>query len=557
MYIKVFPHGKGNGKSPTHYLVRLDYPHRKENPPVVLRGEVEETQRLIDSLETKWKFTAGVLSWHPDDVVSPEKEQELMNSFENLAFAGLEQDQRNILWVRHSHAKHHELHFVIPRVELYGGKAYNPCPPGWQKSFDVLRDYFNIKENWARPDDPKRARLYLPEQADLKNARLIRWGKTPLKKEERELAKEALQTYIIQQIEYGKIRNRTDIIQALQDVGLQINRQGKDYITVVDPASKEKLRLKGAMYAEQFDLTDRENQSQNRTGTERNRSNTQTELSRLAGELEQIIQKRADYNRKRYPQQPVAFGELYQNGLSEYSKPFQQPVPQSPFVEHNNNPDNKLNDSRNNRFCPLSNKILESRNTEFEGTDGADRSRIHQSLEQIQRAGIISLSGRELFADTAKLADNALWNKGKTERLENQQGLKKLQGFSNNFIDFHSNASSCILFHSFSTSLIQDKEEKHNDRIGTHTQRNTALIAAGNTANANEPTNTAQSTGTNAAKPDRTNNILDRTKPRFTINLDPIRRNLAALDHCVQQLKSFTAILAKTFEKVKERGIGQ
>lgn len=212
MYIKVFPHGKGNGKSPTLYLVRLDYPNRKENPPVVLRGDVNETQQIIDSLSTQWRFTAGVLSWHPDDAVSPEKEQEIMDAFENLAFAGLEQDQRNILWVRHSHAKHHELHFVIPRVELYGGKAYNPCPPGWQKSFDVLRDYFNIKENWARPDDPTRARLYVPEQADLKNARLIRWGKTPLKKEEREQAKEALHTYLIQQIECGKIKNKTNIL---------------------------------------------------------------------------------------------------------------------------------------------------------------------------------------------------------------------------------------------------------------------------------------------------------------------------------------------------------
>ncbi len=55
MYIKVFPHGKGNGKSPTHYLVRLDYPTRKENPPVVLRGNVDETQQLIDSLTTKRK----------------------------------------------------------------------------------------------------------------------------------------------------------------------------------------------------------------------------------------------------------------------------------------------------------------------------------------------------------------------------------------------------------------------------------------------------------------------------------------------------------------------
>lgn len=369
MYIKVFPHGKGNGKSPTHYLVRLDYPNRKENPPVVLRGYVEETQQIIDSLSTQWRFTAGVLSWHPDDVVNPEKEQEIMDAFENLAFAGLEKDQRSILWVRHSHAKHHELHFVIPRVELYGGKAYNPCPPGWQKYFDILRDYFNIKENWARPDAPKRARLYIPEQADLKNARLIRWGKAPLKKEEREQAKETLHSYIIQQIEQGKIKNKTDIIQTLQDVGLQISRQGKDYITVTEPNSKEKLRLKGAIYAEQFDLTDRENQSQSGTGTERNRSNTQAELSKLAGELEQVIQKRTEYNRKRYPQQPLAFGTQYQNGLSEYSKSFQQPIPQSSFMEHSNNYHNEPDDSRNNRFCPLPNQILENGIAEFERTD--------------------------------------------------------------------------------------------------------------------------------------------------------------------------------------------
>lgn len=562
MYIKVFPHGKGNGKSPTHYLVRLDYPNRKENPPVVLRGDVEETQKIIDSLSSQWRFTAGVLSWHPDDAVSPEKEQEIMDAFENLAFAGLEKDQCNILWVRHSHAKHHELHFVIPRVELYGGKAYNPCPPGWQKSFDVLRDYFNIKENWARPDDPNRARLYVPEQADLKNARLIRWGKTPLKKEEREQAKETLHSYIIQQIEQEKIKNRTDIIQTLQDVGLQINRQGKDYITVIEPNSKEKLRLKGAMYAEQFDLTDRENQSQSGTGTERNRSNTQAELSKLAGELEQVIQKRTEYNRKRYPQQPLAFGTQYQNGLSEYSKSFQQAIPQSPCMEHSNNYHNEPDDSRNNRFCPLPNQIFEGRAAEFEGTEGTNRSGIHQSLEQVQRTGVIPLPRRELSADTAKLADNVLRNKRETECLENQQGLKEqlaeniiMNCHKEMIIKNHQKQSKMITNNQKLSNLI--KKEQHDDRIGTHPQRNTALLTAGNNTDTNKPTIPTQSTGTNPAKPDRTNNIPDRTKPIFTIDLEPICRKLAALDHCVQQLKSLTSILAKTFEKVKNQEIGR
>ena len=59
MYMKVFPHGRGNGSAPTRYLVRPDYPGRDAHPPEVLRGDVERTRALIDSLDTTWRFTAG------------------------------------------------------------------------------------------------------------------------------------------------------------------------------------------------------------------------------------------------------------------------------------------------------------------------------------------------------------------------------------------------------------------------------------------------------------------------------------------------------------------
>ncbi len=162
MIMTVFPHGTGDGNKPTRYLVRPDYPGRKDAPPEVLRGDVGMTRSLIDSITRKWKYTAGALSWHPDDKVSPEKEEEVMDAFERVAFAGLEPDQRNILWVRHVHAGHHELHFVIPRMELSSGKAFNACPPGWEEDFAPFRDLCNHREQWARPDDPAREREELP-----------------------------------------------------------------------------------------------------------------------------------------------------------------------------------------------------------------------------------------------------------------------------------------------------------------------------------------------------------------------------------------------------------
>jgi len=220
--MKVFPHGKGDGDSPTRYLVRMDYPGRKEHPPEILRGDVELTRALIDALDTEWKFTAGVLSWHPDDIVSSEQEERVMDDFENVAFAGLEHDQRNILWVRHGHAGHHELHFVIPRVELASGKAFNPCPPGWQKDFDIFRDLHNEREGWASPTDPKHTRLYTPEHADLKQARLLRWGRTPDKNERAE-AKQTIHQYLLSLIMQGIVRRRKDVIEALEDAGLEIH----------------------------------------------------------------------------------------------------------------------------------------------------------------------------------------------------------------------------------------------------------------------------------------------------------------------------------------------
>ena len=305
MYIKVFPHGQGGGHGPVNYLLRRDYPGRKEAPPQILRGDPALTRALIDAQTCKWKFSAGVCSWGPEDQVTPKQEKRLMDDFEETAFAGLEPDQYDILWVRHSHAGHHELHFVIPRQELSTGKAFNAFPPGWQKHFDPLRDLHNLREGWSRPDDPARARLHTPDQADLHKARLLRWGKMP-NKDERAEAKAAIHAYLIAKIENGNIQNRADVLAALQEVGLEINRAGKDYLSVRDPESNQILRLKGGIYAECWQLTDqpgqpdRTPQEQDGRRTPDSREVDRNRIRELQCERARIYEKRARYHRERY-----------------------------------------------------------------------------------------------------------------------------------------------------------------------------------------------------------------------------------------------------------------
>lgn len=342
--MKVFPHGQGAGDGPTRYLVRPDYPGRDKHPPEVLRGDPELTRELIDSLDTKWKFTAGVLSWHPDEVVTPKQETHVMDDFEAVAFAGLEPDQRNILWVRHHHAGHHELHFVIPRVELSSGKAFNPCPPGWQKHFDVFRDLHNHREGWARPDDPARTRLRTPEHADLRRARLIRWGKTP-GKDERAEAKDAVHAYLLMKIEEGQVTNRSELLAALREADLEINRAGKDYVTVKDPASGEKLRLKGGIYAEHWQLASipgRAHAGQDRTGPAGARSPDPATIHRLGRELAAVIDGRAAYNRNRYPGKAWDVGREHRLTLPNPELGLWQEMAASPAPEHGRINGNRL-----------------------------------------------------------------------------------------------------------------------------------------------------------------------------------------------------------------------
>ena len=305
MLMKVFPHGTGDGDRPVRYLIREDIPSRKEHPPEVLRGDPKLTAALINSIERRWKFTSGVLAWHPDDDVNEAQERDVMDTFERVAFVGLEADQRHILWVRHRHAGHHELHFLTPRMELSSGKDFNACPPGWQKDFAVFRDLFNWREGWARPDDPARARDFLLDKADILHAQAARWNRD-IKSSDRDEAKAAITELLKDRLTQGDIKSREDVLLILKEEGLHISRTGKDYIGVVVPESGLKIRLKGGIFSEAWKPKKQSPAEEVRP----NKQELQKRIISLEEELEHVLKKRKRINRKRYP---VCWPELAEN----------------------------------------------------------------------------------------------------------------------------------------------------------------------------------------------------------------------------------------------------
>jgi hypothetical protein len=241
-------HSKGGGSGPVNYLTQDKNPDGSARTPLpcIVRGDAEIMRRLIDAVPFERTYTSGVLSFAPGEVITPAMEQEIIDGFERVAFAGLEPDRYSILWVRHRHAGHHELHFVTPRMELASGKSLNIHPPGRASKalFDTFRSQVNAEYGLADPDDPERARaVSLPNHIAKLQANAIRKGKAF-----KEDIRETITAFIRREMDAGRIGSRGEVETYLKAQGFNLTRSGEDYVTVLMKTG-ERIRLKGGVYS--------------------------------------------------------------------------------------------------------------------------------------------------------------------------------------------------------------------------------------------------------------------------------------------------------------------
>lgn len=312
MHIKFFKRGRGAGKGPVEYTTletvpAFDAENRRRisgefvtriPPPVIMSGDPATTTRLIDSSDNKWKYTSGVIAFADTDAPTEEQQRAVMSEFESSAFAGLDPDQYNILWVRHEHEGNVELHFVAPRLELSTGKALNIAPPGHERLFDALRDAWNWERGWARPDDPARARLVQQGDETLKtDAARLRDGLGPS-----DDPKRLITEYLEARIDAGMIDDRAGIIAALSEVGMEVTRKGRDYISVRPEPDAKPIRLKGAIYGESFRRSELERPATGKNGgrPQADSGVDRARASKARRRLEEECERRVEYNIGRY-----------------------------------------------------------------------------------------------------------------------------------------------------------------------------------------------------------------------------------------------------------------
>ena len=194
--------GTGSARAAAKYLLgERDAAGKTREGVEVLRGDPHRVASVADTLGFEHRYTSGVIAWAPEDEPTDEQIRQVLDAFEETAWAGLEPDR--YAWAAVLHREEGggaHVHVLAARCDLETGRSLNIAPPGWRRTFDPLRDAFNHEHGWGRPDDPARARVEQP--------------------------------------------GHRAYVEAAQ--------QGKGYLIAMDPETGDRWRLQGRLYAFDF-----------------------------------------------------------------------------------------------------------------------------------------------------------------------------------------------------------------------------------------------------------------------------------------------------------------
>lgn len=284
--------GNGSARATVDYMLGKN---RDRAGAKAMNGleKTERTAKLADSLRHKHKYAVGVLSFEEaPDAISTDAKMQIMESFEQTIFAGLDREQYDISWIEHTDKNRLELNFIIPKVELRSGKAMNPYLHGKDTPLiDTWKNIINAEYGLSDPNDPAKRHTTTHRQR--------------LPKDKKELAS-AIDESITMRITAGTIKDRADIIEHLEELGLEVTKTTKQSISVHHAdMGKRPLRLTGAYYEQNFTASSIDQEYIEERSREY-RARAAERLRADKAEHQRLLESRSKYNQSRYSQSAEA-----------------------------------------------------------------------------------------------------------------------------------------------------------------------------------------------------------------------------------------------------------
>jgi arginine repressor len=285
----------GNAEAGVKYfLSAVDSKGNKRSiKPEILRGNPDTTINISKDLCTDkaLKTSSGVISFAHNEKPSKEQLEKLLDDFEKTFFGNMK-NRVNALFVAHADTKNFHIHFMLNRIDLKTGKAYNPFPPG-QMTIDLMEHFTRLKNDELGYEQVVKKSTTKLELTD--SERKARRGHFTL-----DILKDktSLDKSIQNLIKEGAVKDRNELIDFLKSEGLKLSRIGEDYISI--EREGRNIRLRGGIYAKN---EDKPYELVKQEFIESKVSNA-FDMNKSVAIVNRIVKARDDYNTKRYDAKP-------------------------------------------------------------------------------------------------------------------------------------------------------------------------------------------------------------------------------------------------------------
>ena len=226
-----------SGKSPAHNGMNYLLNKSRSVEPRLLSGNPEITHALLEENPYAKQYTYGCLSFEESDIPEADKFKH-MQEFESVLMSGYSQEQYDLVWIEHRDKGRLELNFHVVNQDLTTG---NRLTPFYHKRdiprLDAWKNITNAEYGYSDPNDPAKARTLQPGNVP-----------EPIRKD-----KECLDQHITDLVNAGEINNRQQLVDHINSMsGIEVTRQTKKSISIKVDGHKKTIRMKGAIYEQNF-----------------------------------------------------------------------------------------------------------------------------------------------------------------------------------------------------------------------------------------------------------------------------------------------------------------
>ncbi|MDN7815974.1 relaxase/mobilization nuclease domain-containing protein [Burkholderia vietnamiensis] len=262
-------------------------PHKSE----VLSGDpsiVKEMGLLASKFANP--TTSGVISFAKGETPTKEQMQEIIKDYKSQLFRGME-DRVALLFVLHKEKDKDHIHVIGANMDMQTGKYFNPFPPG-DMTKDLLKAFSSLqnhKYGWQQVNQHplKPSHTKTEHKANAHHKRSDFYAEVFKNAKD----KRTFESACLDLAKSGEVKNRDELVSFLKDAGYQLSREGKDYISIVNPDGKN-FRLKDGIFAKGADYKE--------LIKEASQSVKSFNAQKVAQQLERIIERRTAFNEKRY-----------------------------------------------------------------------------------------------------------------------------------------------------------------------------------------------------------------------------------------------------------------